>query len=64
VFSITSKGNVRLPVTVRRWCGLGTGDQVWLAADALDSLLVVYPPAGLDAFVTQASAALIGGGRS
>lgn len=64
VFSITSQGHVRLPVTVRRWCGLGIGDQVLLAADADRNLLVVYPPTALDALVTQASAVILGGVRS
>lgn len=61
VFSTTSQGHVRLPVTVRRWCGLTAGDRVLLAADQAATLLVVYPPATLHALIAQSRAAMLGG---
>jgi hypothetical protein len=61
VFSLTGQGNVRLPATVRHWCGLVPGDRVLLAADPDQGLLIVYPPAALDAMVSQFHADVLGG---
>lgn len=61
VFSITIQGHVRLPVAVRRWCGLVPGDRVLLAADGDEDLLVVYPPTTLDALVAGSRAQVVGG---
>jgi hypothetical protein len=36
VFSMTGQGYLRLPATVRHWCGLVPGDRVMLAADPAD----------------------------
>lgn len=51
--AVTRQGHLRLPVHVRRWCALAPGARVLLAAEPADSLLVVYPPAALDALVDQ-----------
>lgn len=64
VFSLTTQGHVRLPTTVRRWCGLDTGDRVLLMAEPGAGLLVVHPPAALDAMVGWLHEAALGGGRS
>lgn len=61
VFSLTAQGHLRLPTTVRRWCGLGTGDRVLLAAQPDAGLLVVHPPAALDAMVGWLHATALGG---
>jgi bifunctional DNA-binding transcriptional regulator/antitoxin component of YhaV-PrlF toxin-antitoxin module len=63
VFSPTRGGHLRLPATVRRWCGLGAGDRVLLAAEPDAGLLVVHPPASLDAMVGWAHARALGGDR-
>src|SRR5438105_512226 len=47
VFSVTGQGHVRLPATVRHWCGLVPGDRVLLAGDPAQGLLVVHPPVAL-----------------
>jgi bifunctional DNA-binding transcriptional regulator/antitoxin component of YhaV-PrlF toxin-antitoxin module len=62
VFGLTRQGHLRLPVAVRRWCGLATGDRVLLAAEPGDGLLVVHPLAALDAMITQLHASVLGGG--
>jgi bifunctional DNA-binding transcriptional regulator/antitoxin component of YhaV-PrlF toxin-antitoxin module len=61
VFGLTRQGHLRLPVAIRRWCGLATGDRVLLAAEPGDGLLVVHPLAALDAMITQFHAAVLGG---
>ncbi len=64
VFTVTGQGRLHLPVTVRQWCGLTAGDRVLLAASPADGLLVVHPPAALDAMVMAVHADVLGGGRS
>jgi hypothetical protein len=61
VFSVTSQGHLRLPVTVRQWCRLTPGDRVMLAADPAEGLLAVYPPAALDAMIMLFHASVLGG---
>jgi hypothetical protein len=61
VFSVTGQGYLRLPATVRHWCGLVPGDRLLLAADPDQGLLVVYPPVALDAMVTRFHADMVGG---
>jgi hypothetical protein len=62
-FAVTRQGHVRIPATIRHWCGLAGGDRLLLAADPALGRLVVYPPAALDQ-VTAAldAAALVGDG--
>jgi hypothetical protein len=59
VFSVTGQGHLRLPATVRHWCGLLPRDRVLLAADPAEGLLVVHPPAALDAMVSQFHASVL-----
>jgi hypothetical protein len=56
MFRISNDGYLRLPLTVRHWCGLVPGDRVLLATNADDSGLTLYPPARLDALLFPASA--------
>jgi bifunctional DNA-binding transcriptional regulator/antitoxin component of YhaV-PrlF toxin-antitoxin module len=53
VFTVTKRGHVRLPATVRHWCGVETGDRVLLAAEPTEGVLVVHPPAGLDTMLAR-----------
>ena len=46
LFRVSNDGYLRIPPTVRRWCGLVPGDRVLLAANA--DVLTLYPPARLD----------------
>ncbi len=61
MFCVSNDGYVRLPATVRRWCGLAPGDRVLLAANADENLLFVYPPATLDTLIVQSGALVLGG---
>jgi hypothetical protein len=60
LFAVTSRGYVRLAAVVRHRCHLAAGDRVLLAADPTQGLLVVHPPAVLDALVDQLHAAVLG----
>ncbi|GGM67957.1 hypothetical protein GCM10011608_61480 [Micromonospora sonchi] len=51
-------------MAVRQWCGLTAGDRVLLAASPADGLLVVHPPAALDAMVVAVHADVLGGGQA
>ncbi|GAB3939197.1 hypothetical protein GCM10027614_20880 [Micromonospora vulcania] len=61
VFTLTGQGHLHLPAAVRKWCGLKPGDRLLLAADPIAGVLVVHPPAALDAVVAQIHAAALGG---
>ncbi|WP_444948128.1 AbrB/MazE/SpoVT family DNA-binding domain-containing protein [Micromonospora ureilytica] len=63
VFTVSGQGHLRLPAAVRHWCGLTAGDRVLLAASPPEGLLVVHPPAALDAMVVAAHAGVLGGGK-
>jgi hypothetical protein len=64
VFTVTGQGHLHLPATVRHWCGLTVGDRVLLAASPPDGLLVVHPPASLDALIVQLHTAVLGGEKA
>jgi hypothetical protein len=53
VFSVSGQGQLHLSATVRHWTQLSPGDRVLLVADPVDGLLVVHPPAALDAMVAE-----------
>ncbi len=61
VFSVTTRGHLRLPAPVRHCCGLQPGDRVLLAADPQRDLLIVHPPAALDDLLTQPHAGRLDG---
>jgi hypothetical protein len=63
LFGLTGQGHLRLPAPARRRCGLDAGDRVLLVADPNAGLLVVHPPAALDAMVGWLHAAALGGDR-
>jgi hypothetical protein len=60
-FAVTRQGHVRLPATVRHWCGLAGGDRLLLAADPALGRLVVYPPEALDRVTAALDAAALAG---
>ncbi|GAA2397120.1 hypothetical protein GCM10010170_113530 [Dactylosporangium salmoneum] len=51
VFRLRPPGHVRIPATARHWCRLDLGARVLLAADPVNGLLVVHPPAVLEELV-------------
>jgi hypothetical protein len=61
VFRMTRAGQLRIPASVRDWCGLTPGQRVLLTADLDAAVLVVHPPAALAAMVSQFHAAVLGG---
>ena len=61
VFAMTGQGYLRLPATVRHWCGLVRGDRVLLAAEPEQGRLVVHPPMALDDMITQFHDRVLGG---
>jgi hypothetical protein len=63
-FAVTRQGHVRLPATIRHWCGLTGGDRLLLAADPAVGRLVVYPPVALDRITAALDAALAGEGAT
>ena len=64
VFQVTGQGHLRLPTAVRHCCGLVSGDRVLLAADPVEGLLVVHPPAALDAVLAGCHGQLPNGGAA
>jgi hypothetical protein len=58
---LTPEGHLRVPLPVRRWCGLAAGARVLLVADAGEQRLVVHPVAALDAMITGLYAEVFGG---
>jgi hypothetical protein len=50
---VTPQGHLRLPVPLRRWCGLEPGSRVLLVVDSDERRLVVHPPAALDAMISD-----------
>lgn len=61
VFRLTAQGHLRLPATVRQWCALTMGDRVLLAAEIEAGVLIVHPPAALDAMTAPIHAVVLGG---
>ena len=57
---IGATGHLRLPAGLRRRCGLTTGDRVLLAADLGARVLVLHPPAALDALLATHHASVLG----
>lgn len=59
-FRLTRRGHVQLPLAVRRWCDLGAGDRVLLAAAPDADVLVVHTMAALDDMVRAFHTRLFG----
>jgi hypothetical protein len=51
VFTLARRAHLPLPAAVRRWCGLGPGDRVLLAAAPEPGLLLIHTMRALDAMV-------------
>ncbi len=58
---ISRQAFLKLPLTVRRWCRIATGDKVLLAADHAVGVLVVHPVAALHALLADIHAAAVRG---
>ncbi|WP_203919739.1 AbrB/MazE/SpoVT family DNA-binding domain-containing protein [Rugosimonospora africana] len=61
VDSISRQAFLKLPLTVRRWCRIKTGDKVLLAAHHAVGVLVVHPVAALHALLADVHAAAVRG---
>lgn len=59
--AVSVDGHLRLPVGLRRRCGLSTGDRVLLVADPSAGRLFIHPPAVLDAALGAHHTALLQG---
>jgi hypothetical protein len=60
-FGVTRQGHLRLPAALRRGCRIGPGDRVLLAAEPAEGVVVVHPPAALDAMLTRFLAEVMAG---
>ena len=61
VFTVTRQRYLQLPAVVRQWCDLRAGDRVLLAGYPSWGVLVVHPPASLDAMIAQTHGRVLGG---
>jgi hypothetical protein len=61
VAHLTSRGHLHLPAGLRYRCRVRARDRVLLAAEPGGALLVVYPPAAMDAMLSGFQAYLLGG---
>ncbi|MGI5151418.1 AbrB/MazE/SpoVT family DNA-binding domain-containing protein [Plantactinospora sp. CA-294935] len=61
VHRVDDRGYLLLPLAVRRWCRLGAGDRVLLAADPTSGVLVAHPLATLDRLLAGVHEAVAGG---
>lgn len=57
--SVSTDGHVRLPVGLRRRCGLRTGDRVLLVADPPAGRLLLHPATALDELLTARHTAIL-----
>jgi bifunctional DNA-binding transcriptional regulator/antitoxin component of YhaV-PrlF toxin-antitoxin module len=60
-WSVTNLGHVRLPVAVRRCCGVEPGDRVLLAAEPAEGVLAVHPPTVMDTMLARFHAQVMAG---
>jgi hypothetical protein len=58
---VSSHGHVRLPQSLRRCCGIETGDRVLLAAEPADGVLTVHPLIVMDIVLTRFHARVLAG---
>jgi hypothetical protein len=59
--AVSSDGHLRLPIGLRRRCGLRTGDRVLLVADPTANRLFLHAPDALHALLDAHHAALLQG---
>ena len=52
-YAVSGCGRVHLPADLRHACAIAPGDRALLAAEPTDNVLVVYPPAALDAMINN-----------
>lgn len=58
---VGTDGHLRLPVGLRRGCGLSPGNQLLLVADPPAGRLLLHPPAALDALLLAHRTAILVG---
>ncbi|WP_412749573.1 AbrB/MazE/SpoVT family DNA-binding domain-containing protein [Krasilnikovia sp. M28-CT-15] len=58
---VDRKGRLRIPIRLRRWCGLPLGSRALLVADPETGQLVVHPSAALDRMINRRHAEVFGG---
>lgn len=58
--AVSTDGHVRLPIGLRRRCGLRTGDRVLLVADPPSGTLLLHPPPVLDELLAVHHCAILG----
>ncbi|MFK3985665.1 hypothetical protein ACI2K4_35550 [Micromonospora sp. NPDC050397] len=63
-YGLTSTGHLRIPSTLRHWCGLEAGARVLLVADPDRERLVIHPPASIDAMISRTYAEVFPSGAS
>jgi bifunctional DNA-binding transcriptional regulator/antitoxin component of YhaV-PrlF toxin-antitoxin module len=56
VSAVSRHGHLRLPATVRHRVGLRPGDRVLLVGRPAEAVVILYPPAALDAVLTGPAA--------
>ena len=61
VFSLTTQAYLRLPATVRHWCGLSSGDRVLVAAEPARDAVAVHTMPTLQALLVDSHARMFGG---
>jgi hypothetical protein len=60
-WAVSKHGHLRPPAELRHSCGIRAGDRVLLVAYPVEGILVVHPPANLDALLASFHAELLGG---
>jgi hypothetical protein len=61
VHCISQRAFLKVPLTVRRWCGIPPGGRVLLAAYGTAGVLLIYPLARLHAVLADVHAAVLAG---
>jgi hypothetical protein len=61
VHCVSQRAFLKLPLTVRRWCGIRSGDRVLVAAHPATGVLVLHSLTKLHTLLTDGHAAALGG---
>lgn len=59
--TVTKRGQLRVPLALRRWCTLEAGTQVLVVADPLAAHLIIHPLAAVEQMVARQHAETFGG---